>query len=225
MQDRLVNLGSYPIAPEFAFAVGELLLGGDGTQIRSHIMIEQIRLPIFLLMLTCPTLSSPKEPDIVDLGSARPAWGYDELTAAADLVVVATLQSSESGQYQLYRGDLLQERFSKETLDVVLSKFNVAATLKGTIEQKIIDLVHIFPKDRFVNLSEIRFTRFATTRKIPVLVIVEIDGDAIAASEPTGFRTIKPEYLLFLKLRDDGRYELVSGDSNGQASVRTVNLE
>lgn len=181
-----------------------------------------------LVVVPCGRCDEEQRPD----ESPEPAHGQSVVRLGElpnirlDHIDAATAhEASESGQYQLYRGDLLQERFSKESLDVVLSRFNVATTLKGAIKRKMIELVHVFPKDRLVILSGIRFTRFATTRRIPAFVVVEIDGDAIAASKPTGFRTIKPEYLLFLKIRDDGRYELVSGDEKGQASVRTLNLE
>ncbi len=173
----------------------------------------------FLLGLLSPMASFSDEP------TNTLEWRYDDLTSAADLIVVGTLQSTDHGQYSLYRGELLRERFSRDSIDVVVSRFNVAATLKGHANGKRVDVVHVLLKENVINLSGIRLADFATTKKLPVFVVVEIDGNTSSASNPSGFRTITPEYLLFLKRRDDGRYELVSGDTNGRASVRTLNLD
>jgi hypothetical protein len=150
-------------------------------------------------------------------------WSYARLTSVADLVAIGTLQAQRSGAYDLYRGDFV---ISKETLDVCVSTFDIAATLKGNCGGKTVEVVHVARRNiPMVDRSGMRFAEFSKSLKIPDLTKVMIGGEVIGFGDSIGSRTIRPEYLLFLKLRNDGRYELVPGDVNSQSSVRILNLE
>ena len=149
-------------------------------------------------------------------------WGYRRLTETADTVVVATLESSKEGPYDLYQGEMLK-RYGKNTMKVLVSRFDVAGTIKGKDNGSGLEVVHAVFKAELVN-QKVFPVAFSKTKTLPAgMVQVEMDGRVTGYSAPSGIYTITPEYLLFLKTRQDGRYELV--DETGEQSVKILNLE
>lgn len=153
---------------------------------------------------------------------------YAQLSRAADTIVIARVESNRAGPTDLYLGDDLKEsiRGDRPTLEVRVTRLRVMATLRGMTAGQTIELVHVTrrtdsPIVSFDNLSlaKIRKTMLIRTGS----VALEIRGEQRGISEPTKTVRITPEYLLFLKVRDDGRYELASGDKRGEDSVRVLN--
>lgn len=146
---------------------------------------------------------------------------YRELTERADLVAIATLQTIEKGRRDLYRGDL-----QNDSIDVCVATLDVAAVLKGTCKRASIAVVHpVHKDDGLADFSLSGSYGFAASKTRPVFTIIDAPGQPPTFGGLLRTQAIKPEYLVFLKQRDDGRYELVSWGVKGRWSVRYLNLD
>lgn len=155
-----------------------------------------------------------------DGGAAEGRWSYRDLAAAADVTAIATLESSRVGSRDLYHGDLVPAY----DLDVLVSTFDVASTLRGSENRNSIEVVHLRRNMKGVGFdtSDLHLVMFEKEIEVPDFITVHLpEGKSYSAS---GVRKIKPEYLLFLKSRKDGRYELASEDQNGISAVRIINI-
>ena len=127
---------------------------------------------------------------------ARPVkmWSYDELFAEADLVVIAEPRTVQRTAESLPRHAGL--------LVGLTTSFAPKYVVKGTPRERQIRLIHYELKDTD-----------AIIINAPMLVSFEIDERVIAV-----------EYLLFLKVRPDDRYEPVSGQIDPIMSVRKLSI-
>ena len=125
-------------------------------------------------------------------------WTFQDLLEKADVVFVASaIDSNDSKNIDAFRRDYLNQ---------VETTLEVRSTLKGRIKAKAqLKLVHFRMKDG------------VTVKRGPRLV--HINGPGLVH-----FRTGKkgPSYLLFLKRREDGKYEAVSGQMDPIDSVKLL---
>jgi hypothetical protein len=126
------------------------------------------------------------------------------------LVVVATaLATADSGETRKFEGMM--------DYTGVNTKLRVEAFLKGKIEARTITVRHFRrPKDE------------SATKNAPPLVVfrlepLEIEVSALGPSRVALKGSLPlPQYLLFLKRLQDGRYEPVSGQDAPDESIREL---
>lgn len=142
-------------------------------------------------------------------------WPYERLYKAADFIVIATAVSTTDSAADSY----IDERWPLEFLGQNTT-LQVSQTLKGnTADKKIVVLHHKFGKiHKKAKIKDgdpvelIDSPSFVYFRSKPV--DVEYGGWEL--------KEHRFEYLLFLKKRSDGRYELVSGGIDPNLSVREL---
>jgi len=160
--------------------------------------ISQPRQSILALtLLILLTLSSA-------LQAAEPQfWPYDRLTGKADLVVIGVPRASQDS------GELVYSPLWQLDFVGVNTTVEVRGVVDGRFRARELTLFHLRLPDgktlqngpRILNFPNNSFS-FGTAAK----------GEVLS----------KPEYLLFLKKRDDGRYEPVSGTLDAGQSVREL---
>jgi hypothetical protein len=141
-------------------------------------------------------------------------WPYERLFKEADLVVIATAQKTTRAK----------ERFEDDLWPLELvglnTRFQVEHCVKGKLKKDKIVVLHF----RFGGLS-----KKEKKEKTPREFI--IDGpsflnfrlkEIIVKLKDRNLTMPRPEYLLFLKRRKDGRYEPVSGRIDPVYSVREI---
>ena len=130
-------------------------------------------------------------------------WAYEKLLKEADLVVIATVKSTVATD------DRLKENPWKEKFLGLNTTFSVKAIVKGKIEGDSIKVLHYKLEEgvRIVNG--------------PLLVTFRANSMLLEGKTKRA-ELGPPEYLLFLKLRKDGRYEPVTGQIDPQLSVREL---
>ena len=150
------------------------------------------------------------------LASLRPkVWTYRELAAAADTIVVATLKTRETGRADLYHGETQH--------DVVLSTFDVSAVFRGDVALETLEIVHFGPRPDVIYLYDFRMAGFQTWAYRPGTRLVRVEmGEKPTPFNPADTKTYQPEYLIFLKRRDDGRYALATGVNDEESSVQIL---
>jgi len=143
---------------------------------------------------------------------ARPIgiWGYDLLMEKSDVVLIGKVDTEKAFDEKLDHpafGDVMEAR---------LTTFKVGAVLKGKAAGEKIELVHylVNPDKPVVNGPLTAYFRINGER----LTVTAVDGVAVKQDrvEPA------PDYLLFLKVRKDGRFEPVTGQVDSMFSVRKV---
>jgi hypothetical protein len=132
-----------------------------------------------------------------------PAWPYEKLLREADLVVLARpVSSADSGEVARPAG------WKVEFLGVN-TRFDLRAVLKGKLEGTQLTVFHHRLKDG------------VTLRNGPLLVSFRQHGLSLT-TKTAKVGLARPDYLLFLRRRADGRYEPVSGPVDPELSVREV---
>ncbi len=136
-------------------------------------------------------------------------WPYERLMEESDLVVVATAESfSEfdgTTEIPIFEGTIVPQ----------IGTFHVGGVLKGGHEGETLDLVHCrLADDQFFPRNGPLLAKFETTGR---LIRIETEGET-----GTLVQEGQPSYLLFLKRREDGRYEPVAGQVDSELSVRRV---
>jgi hypothetical protein len=131
-------------------------------------------------------------------------WSYERLFKKADLVVIARPTANER------RSERLVLKDQQVTLGRVVSTFSINHRLKSNCEEKI--KVFHFEVIEFHNTFPLGSPSLVQFRDKSIKANV---GSSILGLPP-------PEYLLFLKKRSDGNYELVSGDYHSSLSVREL---
>jgi hypothetical protein len=149
------------------------------------------------------------------VGDARrlPDWPYEKLFKEADLVVIAEPQGTASTKDDFGDNPWPLEAIGRETT------FRVAHVLKGEPGKDPIKVLHFAfgaPKAGEGDAPVVRngpgFVAFRTK---------EVTADT-ADRAHDWFTLPRPQYLLFLRKRADGRYEPVSGQTDPNLSVREV---
>jgi hypothetical protein len=141
-------------------------------------------------------------------------WSYDRLSKSADVVVVATVVSTDAW------GDAEEKpQLGGVVFEGQLTKFEVKGVLKGKVTQTTMELVHY------------RATMVGTALRSGVRVIhtrayaADFHTAATAAKSGTTRDEGPPHYLLFLKQREDGKFEPVSGQVDSACSVMLLKPE
>ena len=135
-------------------------------------------------------------------------WPYDRLFKEADLVVIAIAGESTD----------TKDRFSKKGWNVEFigqdTQFVAKSTLKGKLgaDKKLTVLHYRLPEGVLVNNGPL-LVKF---RKDTAMLQGTINGTAFKAGLG------RPDYMLFLRLRKDGRYEPLSGEVDPALSIREM---
>lgn len=130
-------------------------------------------------------------------------WPYEKLLQEAGLVVIAEATGSEDSGDRATLGGWKVEFLGVNT------SFRVKATLKGKVEGDSIKVLHFKVKEGVLIANGPSLVSFRTER-------TSVETKTAQISLPA------PHYLLFLKVRKDGRYEPVSGRVDPELSVREV---
>lgn len=125
---------------------------------------------------------------------ARPVqnWTEEKLTAEADLVVIASAKLSKDEAAD-------RSNAKPDSWVGVETEMKVSAALKGKVEGGALTVRH----DRYFD---------------PAMSVAVVDGPGFVEFDTVG----QTQYLLFLKRREDGRYEAVSGRMDPHFSVKEV---
>lgn len=132
-------------------------------------------------------------------------WSYEKLCGRADVVAIVEVKST----------DKWDEAFDKKllgnfTMVGQLTTFDVKAVIKGKVGSKALQLVHY-------NAIPI-----GIVHKVGKLEIIEHYG---GSPKPLDFKPVEGHYMLFLKLRKDGKFEPVSGPVDSAYSVMLLKPE
>ena len=144
--------------------------------------------------------------------NARPivAWRVEKLMQESDLVVIARVESVND-----FDG-MIELPLFQDFLVAQVTTFQVSGVLKGEIDCETLELVHC----RLGDLGG------GTLWDWPTLAYFESEGHTIRIESGEGAGLLvqesQPSYLMFLKRRDDGRYEPVAGQVDSATSFLKV---
>jgi hypothetical protein len=131
-------------------------------------------------------------------------WPYERLLMEADLVIIAQATAVEDTAYRM-----TENPWKAEFLGVCTT-FQVKATLKGTPTGKQIKVLHFKLKDGVQIING------------PMLVSFRTKGFDLELKDGPKVHFLTPEYMLFLKAQQDGRYEPLSGRVDPELSIREL---
>jgi len=132
-------------------------------------------------------------------------WPYDRLEKAADLIVIGVPEKSAQ------TGESVHATLWQKDFPVVNTTLKVTGVLKGRFKMTELTVFHLRQPETMI-LSNGPY--MATFNEQPVERIL-----------PGGKRqSAKREYLLFLRKRDDGRFEPVSGPMDSAHAIRELNV-
>jgi hypothetical protein len=134
-----------------------------------------------------------------------PSWPYDKLFREADLVVLARPVSSADS------GEVTRDNPWKAEFVGVNTQFVTKAVLKGQLKGDRLTVLHY------------RLRKGVLVEDGPRLISFRL-RDLMITTKTAKVGLGRPDYLLFLKRRGDGRYEPVSGPVDPEESVREVGL-
>ncbi len=154
------------------------------------------------VLLSCVLLACP-----VGVLSARqiPEWPYDKLFKHAELVVIVRPISVREAK----AGEAADPPASY--LTGVVTNFRVLHVVKGQYADKNLDLVHFRINPKFDGVIG----------NGPSLVAFHTQEIAISGKSWSG-GTGYPEYMVFLKKQQDGRFTFVSGQFDPELSVKQL---
>ena len=152
-------------------------------------------------------------------------WPYEELLKEADLVVIARAVSNLATDDK-WNSDV----FDSDRFTAVETTFELATVLKGKSVNsfKVLHFQHRNPSRPFEDgprLVSFLVQPFSVgIRPVGIRRSGETKKEGPKTLEPTKRKSLMPapEYLLFLKRRNDGRFEAVSGQVDPNSSVRTL---
>ena len=145
------------------------------------------------------------------------SWPYERLMKEADLVVIAHAVSStpcpDTWSENLFRNVAFQG---------VQTTFKVSARLKGTCPATVKILHFRLEQDVLLNDGPSLVT-FLTKPMMLDVRDARKNGGGLQQRQPVRQSLVSPpEYLLYLRLRKDGRYEALSGQVDPAFSVRAL---
>jgi hypothetical protein len=133
-------------------------------------------------------------------------WPYDRLKSEADVVVVGLPEKSEDS------GEIINAPLWQTDFVGVNTTFKITGVLKGRPHAETLVVFHLrLPEGKHLDPSPL----LAAFRNEPLQVEAKKYG-------LTGHS--KPEYLMFLRRRQDGRYEPVSGPLDAAHAIREMFL-
>jgi len=132
------------------------------------------------------------------------SWPYERLFKEADLIVIASAEETTT----------TEDRASGVRLKDVLigqnTTFKVISVLKGKTGDGPLTILHFKVKDGIQNMNGL-----VAFRTKPVVVS---GGKRLTYEASLG----TPQYLLFLKVSEKGRFEPLSGQTDPRLSVREI---
>ena len=165
-------------------------------------MKRKITIVSFLLLAITVAASSA-------FGRAVENWSYERLSKESDLVVIAQPIQSEDSP------DRTKDNLWKIEFTGINTKFDVLHDLKGKCKSANLTVLHFRANVRIINGP-----CFVTFRTKELRYTIEKEGHLGTKVSVAGPAT----YLLFLKKRDDGRYEPTSGHIDPALSVRELRM-
>jgi hypothetical protein len=146
------------------------------------------------------------------VAEARPVgvWSYQLLVEQSDVVLIGTVEATRDFDEKLEKSPF------SDMLEGHVTTFKVETVLKGKGAGEKIELVHyLVNSDKPVLNGPLPVHFVDKDRR---MTITSIDGVKVKQDrvEP------RPAYLLFLKVRPDGRYEPVTGQVDSMFSARKV---
>ena len=137
-----------------------------------------------------------------------PSWPYERLFKEADLVVIARAEDTND------TNDPYSEEGWKGKFVGQNTQFVAQSVLKGKLgDEKKLTVLHYRLAEGVAIANGPSLVKF---RKDSLMLSGTVNG--IAFQSNLG----RPEYMLFLRLRKDGRYEPVSGQFDPALSVREL---
>lgn len=146
-------------------------------------------------------------------------WSFDKLSKSADVVVIATVISSEAFDEPSGKPELGDAVFEGR-----LTRFVIKGVLNGEVEGRELELVH------YIVTANGRFIAPGIGHAFSTPHVAEFSGGRLAGSikkgaTKSGEDAAPTHYLLFLKQRKDGKFEPVSGQVDSACSVMLVKPE
>jgi hypothetical protein len=135
-------------------------------------------------------------------------WPYERLFKESDLVLIATAEGTTETKDRFHPREWEVDLIGQETA------FKVRTALKGDLKGA-----------RKVKVLHYRFPRGVRIEDGPLLVSFRKDPLPLRGTiNGTAFQTElgRPDYLLFLRARPDGRLELISGQVDPALAVREL---
>jgi hypothetical protein len=152
-------------------------------------------------------------------GRALPDWPYEKLLAESDLVVIAEPMLCSDTKDVFERPD-----HSKDDYTGMNTSFEIRSVLKGSPQTKKCEVLHFRYSDKVGAVANgALFVRFRLQgRSFKGQIVPETKEGPPHAGIQVYRSEAKPDYLLFLKRRPDGRYEPVTGQYDAALSCREI---
>ena len=157
----------------------------------------------------------------VSLGFARKVedWPYERLFKESDLVMIGSIQG-----WRTAKAEWPEKIFDKARFEAKMTAFHSLSDLKGEAAFPCIWILHFSYKKGEIPYED--GPSLVTFLKKPVIIEVKSKEEGKSKElqlKRTGNSLVSPlEYLLFLKQREDGNYEPVSGQLDAASSVRAL---
>jgi hypothetical protein len=171
-----------------------------------HLLLRHVA--IVLCVIGCATTADAR---------ATRIWSYEDLAKAADLVVVMEPLFTEEVE-DSYPGPLLG--YKGADFQGLNTTFQVQAVLKGDVSLKRLLVVLHFAYSKNVRFL-INGARFAAFLPGPLSFRKQVLQDGKEVGGVSVFKET-PAWLAFLRKRDDGRYEAVTGSCDAVDSFREL---
>lgn len=149
-----------------------------------------------------------------------PNWTYSDLAAKSDLIVIARAKS----RMEVKWNDKIGGDFGKGTTKLMSNRLQILSALKGQADDEI-DVMTLEWKPDVIVLTNFDFAELRPKLLLPVAVPVIVAGEIVDYAKVIGGSqtyTVKPEYLLYLRRIDGGKYVAVTGQRYSGASVRRL---
>lgn len=155
-----------------------------------------------------------------------PEWAYSKLKTESDVIVVGKSISKSS----FVPDDDPTTAFASDSARYISNRIRVLVSLRGQPSNQI-EVVTLEWKSNVIVQRKHEFATLSPKLLLPNFTRTELDGEIIeygliesnAGDKLIVSRTIEPEYLLFLRLRTDGRFDPVTGQRYSGMSVKLLN--
>jgi hypothetical protein len=141
-------------------------------------------------------------------------WSYERLFKEADVIVIAKPESVADVDVKPKDARMQRDFLGRVTT------FSVVSTIKGDAKGKTIDVLHFRMREGMGSANGPLLISFHTK---PVRIEGKAGGNNNTPVTAFVMELGPPEYLLFLKAGQDGRFEPVSGQYDSRLSVREIN--
>jgi len=153
----------------------------------------------------------------LSLGFARKVedWSYERLFKEADLVMIGSIQG-----WHAAKAEWPEKIFDKARFEAEMTAFHSLSELKGEAPFPCIWVLHFSYKKGAIPYED--GPSLVTFLKKPVIIEVKSKEEGKSKELQLKRTGNSFEYLLFLKQREDGNYEPVSGQLDAASSVRAL---